>query len=79
MKEIIEDLAKLGKEISAAKSSLSRLQGRGEVLFGRLEKESGTRVLMEAEEKLEQTKKEKDELGNRIREKYDNLKGSYSW
>ena len=79
MKEIIEDLAKLGKEISAAKNNLARLQGQGEVLFSRLEKESGTRILMEAEEKLEQIRKEKEELGDKIRKKYDDLKGSYSW
>lgn len=79
MKEIIEDLGKLGKEIETAKTNVSQLQGRRTEVVNRLKEEFGISTLDEVSKLIDKSENELDTMRSTITSEFDKLKESFSW
>lgn len=76
---IIDELAKLEKEIQNAKTSINQLEGRQTEILDRLKTEFQVDSLAEAEELLEEMEGDFKKIDAQIRKDFDTLKGTFSW
>lgn len=79
MKEIQQEVAKLGNEIETAKQEVSQLKGRKEEILKRLKEEFGVSSLEEAETLLDKEVVKLEELETKIKADFEELKGLFSW
>uniref|UniRef100_A0A6M3IUT2 Uncharacterized protein n=1 Tax=viral metagenome TaxID=1070528 RepID=A0A6M3IUT2_9ZZZZ len=79
MKEIIEDLQNLKKEVEAAKSDLAKTQGALKANLDRLKEEHNLSGLEEVDKLITNLLKELDVIKNEVEEEYTSIKESYEW
>jgi predicted nucleic acid-binding Zn-ribbon protein len=79
MSNINNELAKLGKEIEAAKKSIATLEGRKTEIMERLKTDYGVSTIKEAESLLTKTQSSVDKLEKEIESDFKELKENFSW
>lgn len=76
---MMEDLAKLGKEIEAAKKNVSTLEGRLSEVVERNQTEFSVNSIEEAEKLLETYNKDIEKMDKTIEADFLKLKENFSW
>jgi predicted nucleic acid-binding Zn-ribbon protein len=79
MKEVIDELSKLGKEIETAKSNVSQLEGRKVEIVKRLQEEFNISTIEETEKLLASETKNLKKLEEQITTDFEKLKENFSW
>jgi DNA anti-recombination protein RmuC len=79
MDSIIEEMAKLGKEIDKAKLNVSQLNGRRSEVIQRVETELGVSTVEELKTLQTQTQQNLEEIEATIRTDFIKLKEKFSW
>ena len=79
MKQIINELEKLDKDIRETEKKLSESEGRQKALLESLEKDFGVTTLKETDEKISALRKELSNLESEITTDYQKLKEDYEF
>jgi chromosome segregation ATPase len=77
--KMMSDLDRLETEIDAAKTDLSRAEGRQQAILTQLQQEFQLTTIDEAQKLFEETVKEQKEKEAKLQEDYTSLKKIYEW
>lgn len=77
--KITKDLEEFAEKIKKAKKEQATCEGQLQSYLQTLKEEFDTDTIKEAEELLEQYKKERDNLQKEVEKKYNHLMENYQW
>lgn len=79
MKQIQEELTKLGKEIAEAKTNVARLEGQRQEIVKQMQEEFGVSTIEEADALITKSEVELTALESKITEDFTALKEKFQW